>query len=73
MKPEEGRKVERVYRAIGSPLCTRSRPQVARFFDGFSLVDPGLVPMPTWRPDPREDPEGDPETRGTAAAAARPV
>jgi hypothetical protein len=27
----------------------------ARFFDGLSLVGPGLVPMPQWRPEPVAD------------------
>ncbi|MEU2395938.1 SAM-dependent methyltransferase [Streptomyces sp. NPDC007369] len=40
-----------VYRDIRSPLVMRSREQVARFFDGFELVDPGLVSMPNWQPD----------------------
>jgi hypothetical protein len=25
---------------------------VARFFDGFQMVEPGLVWLNTWRPDP---------------------
>jgi len=28
----------------------RSRAEVARFFDGLDLVDPGLVPVQQWRP-----------------------
>jgi hypothetical protein len=30
---------------------TRSREQIARFFDGLDLVEPGLVYLPQWRPD----------------------
>jgi hypothetical protein len=30
---------------------TRSREQIARFFDGLDLVEPGLVYLPEWRPD----------------------
>jgi hypothetical protein len=30
----------------------RSRDQVARFFVGTELVEPGLVPVEQWRPDP---------------------
>lgn len=29
----------------------RSRDQIARFFDGFDLVEPGLVFSPQWRPN----------------------
>jgi SAM-dependent methyltransferase len=34
-----------------APLIGRSREDVARFFDGFELVDPGLVAPARWRPD----------------------
>jgi hypothetical protein len=30
----------------------RTRDQVARFFAGLDLVEPGLVPVEEWRPDP---------------------
>ncbi|MFD3356047.1 SAM-dependent methyltransferase [Streptomyces fradiae] len=48
-----------VYRDIRNPLVMRSRDEVARFFDGLALVEPGLVSMPHWRPDTppeQEDP-----------------
>lgn len=34
-----------------APLVPRSRADITRFFDGFTLVDPGLVPPAQWRPD----------------------
>ena len=34
-----------------TPLVARSRTEIARFFDGFTLVEPGLVPPVQWRPD----------------------
>ncbi|MGW7041838.1 SAM-dependent methyltransferase [Streptomyces avermitilis] len=40
-----------VYRNIRNPLIMRSREQVAQFFEGYDMVEPGLVPMPNWRPD----------------------
>jgi O-methyltransferase involved in polyketide biosynthesis len=30
-------------------MTLRSRAEIARFFDGLELVDPGLVPLPEWR------------------------
>jgi hypothetical protein len=36
-------------------LRFRSRAQVAAFFDGLELVEPGLVRVPEWRPDPDTD------------------
>jgi hypothetical protein len=34
-----------------APLISRSREDVARYFDGFELVDPGLVAPAQWRSD----------------------
>ncbi|WP_330172502.1 SAM-dependent methyltransferase [Streptomyces sp. NBC_01498] len=44
-----------VYRDIRNPLVMRTREEIARFFDGSELVEPGLVPMGGWRP---ENPSG---------------
>jgi O-methyltransferase involved in polyketide biosynthesis len=41
---------QRVYRGATSGLTYRSRAEIERFFDGFDLVDPGLVRLPHWRP-----------------------
>ncbi|MFE9932759.1 SAM-dependent methyltransferase [Streptomyces sp. NPDC005533] len=40
-----------VYRNIRNPLVMRTGEQIGRFFDGFELLEPGLVSMPDWRPD----------------------
>jgi hypothetical protein len=34
------------------PYRLRSPEQIARFFDGLELVEPGVVSAPLWRPDP---------------------
>jgi len=34
-----------------TPLISRDRADVVRFFDGFTLVEPGLVAPAQWRPD----------------------
>ena len=34
-----------------APLISRSRADIARLFDGFTLVEPGLVTPAQWRPD----------------------
>jgi hypothetical protein len=38
----------------------RSREEILRFFDGFDLVDPGLVHIPLWRPAQAVGVPGDP-------------
>jgi hypothetical protein len=46
---------EDVYRRqTTTPLRIRSRSEIARFFEGFELVEPGLTWQTTWRPDPDE-------------------
>jgi hypothetical protein len=34
-----------------TPLISRSCADIGRFFDGFTLVEPGLVTPGEWRPD----------------------
>ena len=31
-------------------LTMRTREEIARYFDGLDLVEPGLVSLPHWRP-----------------------
>ncbi|MBF6329324.1 SAM-dependent methyltransferase [Nocardia transvalensis] len=38
-----------------TPLIMRSLDEITALFDGFDLVEPGLVRVPQWRPDPDED------------------
>lgn len=43
----------RVYEASGAvPYRTRSIEQFTEYFDGLDLVDPGVVLVDDWRPDP---------------------
>ncbi|WP_308170096.1 SAM-dependent methyltransferase [Acrocarpospora catenulata] len=36
----------------GVPYNLRSPEQITAFFDGLELVEPGVVSLPLWRPDP---------------------
>jgi hypothetical protein len=40
-----------VYKKATAHLTLRSREEVLPFFDGFELMEPGLVQAPRWRPD----------------------
>ncbi len=43
----------RIYNESGAvPYYPRSPEQIAGFFDGLELVEPGVVSCPRWRPDP---------------------
>ena len=37
---------------VQQQMTWRSREQVGRFFSGMDLVEPGLVPVEEWRPEP---------------------
>ena len=52
---EMGAKVERLYQLPATSLVTRTRAEIERFFDGFDLLDPGVVEIQLWRPDDGED------------------
>nr|WP_062331710.1 SAM-dependent methyltransferase [Herbidospora sakaeratensis] len=39
----------------GAPLVLRSPENLTRFFDGLDLLEPGVVSLPQWRPDPLTD------------------
>jgi len=42
--------ISAVYDEATAPLVQRSRAEIGRFFDGFELVEPGLVFLSQWRP-----------------------
>lgn len=54
-KPAESvEEVEAVYAATRWPAYFRTREEIRGFFDGYELVDPGLVLLHDWRPDPKD-------------------
>ncbi|GLZ07760.1 hypothetical protein Acsp03_52260 [Actinomadura sp. NBRC 104412] len=52
-----------------APLVLRSPEQIARFFKGLDILEPGLVPVSQWRPDP--NPFGEPEAVDAYGAVGR--
>ena len=62
-QPTMARAGEQVYnRSVSTGIHFRSRAQILRFFDGFELVEPGLVYPPQWRPGSGTDMPSDPST-----------
>jgi S-adenosyl methyltransferase len=60
-KPTVAQATEKVYnRSVSTNVHVRSRADIQRFFDGFDLVQPGLVYIPEWRPDSPQDVPEDP-------------
>ncbi|MFF7297104.1 SAM-dependent methyltransferase [Streptomyces sp. NPDC008265] len=58
-----------VYRDIRNPLVMRTGEQIRNFFEGFEMVEPGLVSMPDWRPDRSSGADGADGTDGTDTEA----
>jgi SAM-dependent methyltransferase len=51
--PITAQPLEKVYnQSVSASLRIRSGPEIWPFFDGFEVLDPGLVSGPQWRPDP---------------------
>jgi hypothetical protein len=46
---------------VAAQAALRSRDEIRDLFAGFSLVDPGLVWIPEWRPDSPADVPEDPQ------------
>ncbi|WP_082772698.1 SAM-dependent methyltransferase [Actinoplanes sp. TFC3] len=58
-------------RGAGMTLVPRTKEEIARFFGDWELLDPGLVPVPAWRPEkPVKDAES---TYYWAGAARKPI
>lgn len=54
-----------------TPITLRTPEQVQQLFDGFDLVDPGLVWAPLWRPESPHDVPARPERSGNLAGVGR--
>jgi hypothetical protein len=54
--------VTSVYRQASAQLHVRSWAGVQRFFDGFAMIEPGLVWINEWRPDPGVPGAGQPRS-----------
>ncbi|MET7286596.1 SAM-dependent methyltransferase [Streptomyces sp. NPDC005573] len=54
-RPDTAAAVGQLYRSRAtSPVTARSHDEILGLFTGFDLVEPGLVHVPLWRPDPDE-------------------
>jgi S-adenosyl methyltransferase len=49
------------------PYHLRTQEEIAGFFTGLTLIEPGIVPVPDWRPDPSPFPPSQVPTLGGVA------
>ena len=69
---EAGVEAQRRYNESGAmPYRLRSAQQIADFFEGTELVEPGVVSCPLWRPDPVEVRRGLPAEMDQVAGMGR--
>ncbi|WAL75328.1 SAM-dependent methyltransferase [Kitasatospora sp. YST-16] len=50
-RPDQAGSHQSLYRSTPTPLTMRSREQITAFFEGYELVEPGVVYLPEWHPD----------------------
>jgi hypothetical protein len=62
---DEGTVKDTYQRQTTTALALRPRAGVALFFEGLELVEPGLVWVPLWRPEPDDPHEFATEPRGS--------
>ena len=55
--PDAVAAVEKLYAGTSAAAHSRSHEEILRFFDGFDLVEPGLVYQPRWRPAAASTPD----------------
>nr|BFF02285.1 hypothetical protein GCM10020241_39600 [Streptoalloteichus tenebrarius] len=70
-QPQHAGPHQRLYARTSTPLRMRSHAEVTALFDGFELVDPGLVLLTQWRPDPTDEPDEHPERFSGYAGVGR--
>jgi hypothetical protein len=72
VRPDTADNATTVYNSrVAANLRVRTRDEIAALFDGFTLVEPGLVWIPEWRPDSPGDVPENPEQFWALVGVAR--
>jgi hypothetical protein len=66
---DEQEGVRLLYRSTPTSVTLRRKDTIAEYFDGLELVEPGIVAVSEWHPDPEE--RDDPPQRTMLAAVGR--
>jgi len=67
----QGEASKRYNQNVATHQTLRTRAEVARFFDGLELLEPGIEQWHLWRPDPGDQPDTDLKS-GHAGVARKP-
>ncbi len=72
VRPDTADNATTVYTSrVAAQLRVRTRDEIAALFDGFTLVEPGLVWIPEWRPGSPDDVPENPEQFWALVGVAR--
>jgi hypothetical protein len=63
--------IRQLYRRTPTPLHLRTSEQIAELLAGLDIVEPGIVPITDWRPEPGES-DGQAQPGVLAAVARKP-
>ena len=70
-RPKEAAGGTAVYQRTANPLTLRDRAEVCALFDGYDLVEPGVVWTPLWHPDSPEEVGEHPELTAILGGVGR--
>src|SRR5262249_14375356 len=71
LAPDDVARFKALNAASPVPFQPRTRQEVAQFFDGLELVEPGVVPVAAWRDEDRDGPRPGPDEVAYYGAVGR--
>ena len=69
LQPDEMAGIVEVMKKSMNPMFPRTHAEITSLFEGFEVVEPGVVPLPLWRPEVAGD--DDPGRAGIFAGVGR--
>ena len=70
-QPQEMLDAQRLSARTATEITLRSRAEITGFFGDWTILEPGVVHMPLWRPDCRRAVDEHPERFGAFGGVAR--
>ncbi|HEX5598719.1 MAG TPA: SAM-dependent methyltransferase [Micromonosporaceae bacterium] len=70
-QPQEMLDAQRLSSRTDTEISLRSRAEITSFFGDFTILEPGVVHMPLWRPDSPSDVDDNPERFGAFGGLGR--
>ncbi|HZM80136.1 MAG TPA: SAM-dependent methyltransferase [Candidatus Limnocylindrales bacterium] len=70
-RPLESKELSQLSKGTATSLAPRPLSEVERFFTGFTLVDPGVVWAPLWRPESSDEVPDNPADSSNYAGVGR--